>query len=36
VVPSRVKTPATLRNVRDIVQIIFQSITTLGVIASLL
>jgi protein involved in polysaccharide export with SLBB domain len=36
VVPSRVKTPATLRNVRDIVQIIFQSITTLGVIATLL
>jgi polysaccharide export outer membrane protein len=36
VVPSRVKTPATLRNVRDIVQIIFQSIATLGVVVSLL
>jgi protein involved in polysaccharide export with SLBB domain len=36
VVPSRVKTPATLRTVRDIVQIIFQSIATIGVVAALL
>jgi len=36
VVPRRVRTPATLRNTRDIVQIIFQSISTLGVIAALL
>jgi protein involved in polysaccharide export with SLBB domain len=36
VVPRRVRTPATLRNTRDIVQIIFQSLSTLGVIAALL
>jgi protein involved in polysaccharide export with SLBB domain len=36
VVPRRVRTLATLRNTRDIVQIIFQSISTLGVIAALL
>jgi protein involved in polysaccharide export with SLBB domain len=36
VVPRKVESPATLRNVRDIVQIIFQSIGTLGVIAALL
>jgi protein involved in polysaccharide export with SLBB domain len=36
VVPRRIETPATLRTVRDIVQIIFQSIGTLGVIAALL
>jgi hypothetical protein len=31
-----VETPATLRNVRDIVQVIFQSISVIGVIAALL
>jgi hypothetical protein len=36
VVPRRVETPATLRNVRDIVQIIFQSISVVGIIAALL
>jgi protein involved in polysaccharide export with SLBB domain len=36
IVPRRVRTPATLRNTRDIVQIIFQSISTLGVIVALL
>jgi hypothetical protein len=36
VVPRRVETPATLRNVRDIVQIIFQSVSVIGVIAALL
>lgn len=33
VVPRRITTPATLRNVRDIVQILFQSVSTLGLIA---
>jgi protein involved in polysaccharide export with SLBB domain len=36
IVPRRVQTPATLRNIRDIVQIIFQGVTTLGIIAALL
>lgn len=36
VVPSKIRTPATLRTTRDIVQIIFQSITTLGVVLALL
>ncbi|MDZ7379312.1 MAG: hypothetical protein ONB06_08195, partial [candidate division KSB1 bacterium] len=36
VVPRRITTTATLRNVRDIVQIIFQSASTLGVVAALL
>ena len=36
VVPSKVRTPATLRTTRDIVQIIFQTIGTLGVILALL
>jgi protein involved in polysaccharide export with SLBB domain len=36
VVPGRLKTPATLRAARDIVQIIFQSASTLGLILALL
>jgi protein involved in polysaccharide export with SLBB domain len=36
VVPRLIETTATLRNIRDIVQIIFQSISTLGVIVALL
>jgi protein involved in polysaccharide export with SLBB domain len=36
IVPRRTVTPATLRNTRDIVQIIFQSVSSLGVIAALL
>ncbi|MEE8303443.1 MAG: SLBB domain-containing protein, partial [Candidatus Tectomicrobia bacterium] len=36
VVPRRIKTPATLRLTRDIVQIIFQSATTIGILAALL
>jgi protein involved in polysaccharide export with SLBB domain len=36
VVPRRIESTATLRTVRDIVQIIFQSIATLGVIVKLL
>ena len=36
VVPRRIVTTATLRNVRDIVQIIFQSVSSLGVVAALL
>ncbi len=35
VVPRRVVTPATLRTLRDIVQIVFQSVSTLGVVAAL-
>jgi len=36
VVPRRTVTPATLRNTRDIVQIIFQGVSSLGIIAALL
>lgn len=36
IVPRRIETTATLRNVRDIMQIVFQSISSLGVIAALL
>ncbi|MEE8304026.1 MAG: SLBB domain-containing protein [Candidatus Tectomicrobia bacterium] len=36
IVPRRVVTPATLRRTRDIIQIIFQSLATVGVIAALL
>ncbi|GIX46561.1 MAG: sugar ABC transporter substrate-binding protein [Candidatus Tectimicrobiota bacterium] len=36
VVPRRVRTPATLRATRDIVQILFQSLSTLAVVAALL
>jgi protein involved in polysaccharide export with SLBB domain len=36
IVPRRVATPATLRTTRDIVQIIFQTISTLGIVAALL
>jgi polysaccharide biosynthesis/export protein len=35
IVPRRIVNTATLRNVRDIVQIIFQSVSSLGVIAAL-
>jgi len=35
IVPRRVITTATLRNIRDIVQIVFQSVSSLGVIAAL-
>ncbi len=35
IVPRQVTTAATLRNLRDIVQIIFQSVSSLGVIAAL-
>ena len=36
IVPQRVKSPASWRRTRDIVQIIFQSVSTLGIIAALL
>lgn len=36
VVPRRTVSPATLRNTRDIVQIIFQGVSSLGIIAALL
>jgi len=36
IVPRRIVTPATLRNTRDIVQIIFQGVSSLGIIAALL
>ena len=36
VVPRRIETSATLRNFRDIVQIIFQSVSVIGVIVALL
>ena len=36
VVPRRVETPATLRNIRDIVQIIFQSISAVGIVVALI
>ena len=36
VVPRRIVTAATLRNIRDIVQIIFQSVSSLGVVVALL
>ena len=36
IVPRRTITPATLRNTRDIVQIIFQGASSLGIIAALL
>jgi hypothetical protein len=36
VVPRHVASPATLRNTRDIVQIIFQGVSSLGIIAALL
>ncbi len=36
VVPRKVKSPATLRATRDMVQIIFQSISTLGIVLALL
>ena len=36
IVPRRTVTPATLRNTRDIVQIIFQGVSSLGIIAALL
>ena len=36
IVPRRTVTPNTLRNTRDLVQIIFQGISSLGIIAALL
>jgi hypothetical protein len=36
VVPRRIETAATLRNLRDIVQIIFQSVSVIGVIVAIL
>src|SRR5262249_39311959 len=36
IVPRRTVSPATLRNTRDIVQIIFQGVSSLGIIAALL
>jgi protein involved in polysaccharide export with SLBB domain len=36
IVPRKLKTPATLRATRDIVQIIFQSISTLGILVAIL
>ncbi|MCI0558269.1 MAG: SLBB domain-containing protein, partial [Nitrososphaera sp.] len=35
VVPRRTQEPATLRNIRDIVQIVFQGISTVGILAAL-
>jgi polysaccharide export outer membrane protein len=36
VVPRKVKTPATLRNTRDIVQIVFQTLSSVGVVLGLI